>query len=154
MRTVTHIPLLYKPDPAAECAPPAVRDNLGEMLKILTTVQNEPEAEMVSEWLAEAGIRSVAQMNSQGIRLGPAASRDVYVEEADYERALEVLNAEVPSEQELAALSQAATQPTQPRGRDEAGEPHEPGEIPIPTEAEVMDGLRRAAAPEPPQETT
>jgi len=82
--------------------------------KRVTTVGNEAEAEMVREALSEAGIRCSLQMSSEGIRLGAAASRDVYVEEQDYDKALEVLNAAAPSEEELARLS------------DEAGEGHTP----------------------------
>jgi hypothetical protein len=81
--------------------------------KVVATVNTEAEAEMVCESLSEAGIDSRAQMSGQGIGLGGAASRDVYVEEQDYEQALEVLNAAVPSEEELARLS------------DEAGEERE-----------------------------
>ncbi len=70
---------------------------------------------MVGEWLSEAGIRSLPQMSSGNIRLGAAAPRDIYVDAKDYEKALEVVNAEVPSEDELAALSEAAaTQPPAP----------------------------------------
>ncbi|HMD52778.1 MAG TPA: DUF2007 domain-containing protein, partial [Solirubrobacteraceae bacterium] len=72
---------------------------MDEELRIVTTVGNEAEAEMAREWLAEAGIRSLAQMSSKGIRLGAAAERDIYVDASDYDRALEVLNAEVPSEE-------------------------------------------------------
>ena len=94
---------------------------MSDDLKLVTTVGNEAEAEMVTESLSEAGIRSMAQMSSTGIRLGAAADRDIYVEVKDYERALEVLNAAVPSEEELAALSQAAVHPAEPEDEDEAG---------------------------------
>jgi len=77
-------------------------------LKFVTTVGNEAEAEMVAESLSEAGIRSMAQLNSAGIRLGAAAARDIYVDEQDHERALEVLDADVPSDEELARLSEEA----------------------------------------------
>jgi hypothetical protein len=70
----------------------------------------------------------------------------MYVSASDYERAVEVLNAEVPSDEELAELSQqAVTQPTQPRGRDAGGEPSEPLEIPVPEEQDVDDALGNAA---------
>ena len=119
---------------------------MSDTLRIVTTVENEAEAEMVAEWLSEAGIRSVAQMSSGNIRLGAAAPRDVYVAEGDYDRALEVINAEVPSEEELAALSEAAvTQPTQPKGRDREGRPYESVEIPIPEKADVLGALEDAA---------
>jgi len=82
-------------------------------LKIVTTVGNEAEAEMVGESLSEAGIRSLAQPSSKGIRLGAAAERDIYVEQQDYDRALEVLSAAVPSEEELIALSEGALPPAE-----------------------------------------
>ena len=88
---------------------------MSDELKILTTVSNEAEAEMIGEWLSEAGIRSMPQLSAGNIRLGAAAPRDVYVAEEDYDRALEVVNSEVPSEEELAALSDAAvTEPDEP----------------------------------------
>jgi hypothetical protein len=83
-------------------------------LKIVTTVSNEAEAEMVCESLSEAGIRSMPQMSSGNIRLGAAAPLDVYVEEQHYDRALEVLNAAVPSDGELARLSHEAGERSAP----------------------------------------
>ena len=79
-----------------------------EELRIVATAGNETEAEMIGEWLSEAGIRSMPQLSSRGIRLCAAAERDIYVEARDYDRALEVINGEAPSEAELAALSEAA----------------------------------------------
>jgi Putative prokaryotic signal transducing protein len=106
---------------------------MAEELRIVTTVSNEAEAEMVGEWLSEAGIRSMPQLSSGNIRLGAAAPREVYVEAKDYDRALEVINAEVPSEAELAALSDAAvTQQTQPKGTNKDGRPYQPTNIPVP----------------------
>jgi hypothetical protein len=81
-------------------------------LKIVTTVSNEAEAEMVCESLSEAGIRSVPQMSSGNIRLGAAAPLDVYVEEQHYDRALEVLNAA--GDEELARLSHEAGERSAP----------------------------------------
>lgn len=80
---------------------------MAEDLRIVTTVGNEAEAEMVREQLTEAGIRSIAQISTKGIRLGAAAERDIYVAAEHYDRAIEVLSADVPSEAELEALSQA-----------------------------------------------
>jgi len=37
------------------------------------------------------------------------------------------------------------TQPTQPKGRDKDGKPHEPIEIPVPTEGDVMGLLEKVA---------
>jgi len=91
--------------------------------RVVATVSTEAEAEMVRELLSEAGIRSRAQMSgggiglgvlTGGIGLGAAASRDVYVEEQDYDKALEVLNAAVPSEEELARLSDEAGEGSAP----------------------------------------
>ncbi len=110
---------------------------MGGDLRIVTTVANEAEAEMVGEWLTEAGIRAMPQMNSNGIRLGAAAGRDIYVATEDYDRAVEVINAEVPSEAELEALSQQPTQPAQ----------GDPIEIPVPRREDVEDLLSRAAQP-------
>ena len=82
--------------------------------KIVATVSTEAEAEMVCESLSEAGIGSKAQMSGEGIGLGAAAWRDVYVDEQDYDKALEVLNAAVPSEEELARLSDEAGEGSAP----------------------------------------
>ena len=77
-------------------------------LKVVTTVSNQAEAEMVCESLAEAGIRSMPQMSGGNIRLGAAAPLDVYVEQQDFDKALAVLNAAAPSDEELARLSDEA----------------------------------------------
>jgi len=82
---------------------------MSDDLRIVTTVSNEAEAEMVAERLSEAGIRHMARMGSGGIRLGAAAARDVYVEAQDLDRAREVLKADEGfSEEELARLSEEA----------------------------------------------
>jgi len=85
------------------------RFEMPDELRILTTVNNEAEAEMVSERLSEAGIRHMARMAGGGIRLGAAAARDIYVEEQDLERAHEVLRVDEGfSDDELARLSEEA----------------------------------------------
>jgi len=83
----------------------------GEELRLLTTVANEAESEMVMERLSEAEIRSMPHLHPDNIRLGPAAPLDIYVAARDYDAAVEVLSAEVPSEAELDALSQQAPPP-------------------------------------------
>ena len=83
-----------------------------EDLRLLTTVANEAEAEMVMESLTEAGIRSMPQIHPGGIRLGAAAAQDIFVEAGDYDRAVDVINAAVPSEAELTALSEEAGEAT------------------------------------------
>jgi hypothetical protein len=123
---------------------------MADELRIVTTAGNETEAEMIAEWLSEAGIRSMPQLSSRGIRLGAAAERDIYVEAKDYDRALEVINSETPSEAELAALSDAAaTQQSRPKGTDELGEAHESVEIPVPKGEDWDRALDRATEPEP-----
>jgi hypothetical protein len=125
---------------------------MAEELRIVTTVGSEAEAEMVGEWLSEAGIRSMPQLSSGNIRLGAAAPREVYVEAKDHDRAIEVINGEVPSEAELAALSDAAvTQQTQPKGTDKDGKPYRPTDIPVP-ERSAFDRLIARAANTPPRE--
>jgi hypothetical protein len=123
---------------------------MAEELRIVATAGNETEAEMIAEWLAEAGIRSMPQMSSRGIRLGAAAERDIYVDADDYDRALEVINGEVPSEAELAELSEAAvTQKTKPAAADEQGRPDESLEIPVPKAPDWEAALKRASGPQP-----
>jgi Putative prokaryotic signal transducing protein len=126
---------------------------MAEELRVVATAGNETEAEMIGEWLSEAGIRSMPQMSSRGIRLGAAAERDIYVEAKDYDRALEVINGEAPSEAELAALSEAAaTQQSQPKGTNRAGEPNEPLEIPVPKAGDWERALDQATGPKSPPE--
>ena len=82
---------------------------MSEDLRIVTTVTNEAEAEMVAERLSEAGIRHMSRTASGGIRLGAAAARDVFVEERDLDRAREVLKVDEGfSEEELSRLSDEA----------------------------------------------
>jgi uncharacterized protein YaaQ len=82
---------------------------MAEDLKIVTTVSNEAEAEMVAERLSEADIRFTVRLASGGIRLGAAAARDVYVEEQDLDRAREMLAVDEGfSDEELARLSDEA----------------------------------------------
>lgn len=63
-------------------------------LRVVTTVTNEPEASMICELLAQSGIGAIQKLGSGvGSAWGGAGPRDVYVEEADLERAREVLSA-------------------------------------------------------------
>ncbi|SRR6478609_5864542 len=96
-------------EPAREYAAP-----MSEELRVVTTVGNQAESEMVIERLSEAGIRSMPQMHPDNIRLGPAAPLDIYVEASRYEEAVEALNAAVPSDAELDALSQEAVREDRP----------------------------------------
>ncbi len=82
---------------------------MSEEPKIVTTVGNEAEAEMVAERLSEAGIEHMSRVASGGIRLGAAAARDVYVAAKDFDRAVEVLKIDEGfSDDELARLSEQA----------------------------------------------
>jgi hypothetical protein len=82
-----------------------------EDLKIVTTVDNEAEAEMVGERLSEAGISFTVRLASGGIRLGAAAGRDVCVDGPDLDRAREALAVDEGfSDEELARLSDEAGQ--------------------------------------------
>jgi hypothetical protein len=113
---------------------------MSDQLQPLTSAGSKAEAELIGEWLAEAGIRSIAQTSAAGVRLGDAAERTVYVDVDDHARALEVLNAEVPSQVELAALGHAPTQPTIPA----TGEPIE---IPVPRRDQIERLISRSAQP-------
>jgi len=86
------------------------------MLKIVTSVSSEPEAEMVCARLAEAGIQAMPQRSTGGPTWGISGARDVYVDEQDLDRAHEVLKADEGSfsDEELARLSDEA-------GREAAG---------------------------------
>jgi uncharacterized protein YaaQ len=80
-----------------------------DQLKLVTSVSNEAEAEMVAERLSEAGIRFSVRLASGGIRLGAAAARDLYVDEQDLDRARETLDADEGfTDEELARLSDEA----------------------------------------------
>jgi hypothetical protein len=81
-------------------------------LKVVATVANEAEAELVRTRLADAGIQALAQRTIGGPQWGSSGSRYVYVDEADLDRATAVLAAqEEPfSEDELARLSEEAAQ--------------------------------------------
>jgi hypothetical protein len=82
---------------------------MSDEVKIVASVSNEAEAEMVGERLSEAGIRFSVRIASGGIRLGAAAARDVYVEGRDFDRAREVLDVDEDfSAEELARLSDEA----------------------------------------------
>jgi hypothetical protein len=81
--------------------------------RLLTTVSNEAEAHMLLERLSEAGVRAWPS----GLPQFPA--RDIYVEEADLERAREALQAAGLSEAELVQAEEedaAARRLAQPNG--------------------------------------
>jgi hypothetical protein len=79
-------------------------------LKIVATVANEAEAEMVCGRLSDAGIHAISQRTIGGPEWGWSGGRYVYVDEADVDRASALLNSEEGSfsEDELARLSDEA----------------------------------------------
>lgn len=65
---------------------------------------------MLCERLLDAGIRALEKPNSGigGMQIGGGGGREVYVQEQDAERALELLGMQEFSDEELAALSEQA----------------------------------------------
>jgi Putative prokaryotic signal transducing protein len=73
----------------------------------LATVANEFEADMILTRLSEAGVRAWPSVEGPFGRGGTGETRDIYVEDADLERAREVLAAaESIGEDELRTLSE------------------------------------------------
>jgi hypothetical protein len=79
-------------------------------LKIVATVANEAEAELVCGRLSGAGIHAISQRTIGGPEWGWSGGRYVYVDEADLGRASALLESEEGSfsEDELARLSEEA----------------------------------------------
>jgi hypothetical protein len=84
------------------------------MLKIVAGAPNEPQATLIVERLAAAGITAISQLSSGNPEFGAGGGRMVYVEERDLERARAVLETEEPpfDEDELARLSEEAGKET------------------------------------------
>jgi Putative prokaryotic signal transducing protein len=97
---------------------------LASMLKIATSTGNEPEAQLACSRLAAEGIHSMLQPSGVGGARGWGAvgACDVYVEEADLQRAREVLKTEPVSEEELIREEElaASTGPPDPDVGDPA----------------------------------
>jgi hypothetical protein len=76
---------------------------LTAMLKIAASTRNELEAQVVCSRLAAEGIHTMLQQSGVGGARGwgAAGACDVYVDEADLERAHDVLKTEPVSEEEL-----------------------------------------------------
>jgi hypothetical protein len=62
-----------------------------DALRVVATVRSEPEAELIRQRLAQAGISAVAQRSIGGPEWGASGSRYVYVRAAELERARAVL---------------------------------------------------------------
>ncbi len=80
------------------------------MLRPVAGAQNEPQAELIVQRLAAAGISAVSQLSSGNPEFGSSGGRTIYVEEADIERARAALADEGPAftDDELAELSERA----------------------------------------------
>jgi hypothetical protein len=91
------------------------------LLKVVTSVSSEPEAQLISARLSEAGVQAIARRSIGGPEWGVSGARDVYVEEHDLRRAREILAAdESVSEDELADLSDAAPAELQDSGESKS----------------------------------
>ncbi len=104
---------------------------------------------MVVGDLEGAGIRATQRSGAQGSGLwGAPAPCDILVDEQDLDRALGVLNVPV-SEDELVQAEEkaAATQLTQPKGKDTDGSPAKPVEIPVPKVSTFRAAIRKVAQP-------
>ncbi len=66
----------------------------GDALCVAATAEGEPEAELIRQRLAQAGITAVIQRTIGGPEFGAAGSRYVYVTAAELELARSVLSAE------------------------------------------------------------
>ena len=83
------------------------------MLKIAVSASNEPEAQLVCSRLSAAAIHSMLQSSGAGGArgLGAGGACDVYVEEADLERARELLKTEPVSEEASSTKRNSRRQP-------------------------------------------
>jgi DNA-binding IclR family transcriptional regulator len=88
------------------------------VLRPVAGAQNEPQAELIVQRLAAAGISAVSQLSSGNPEFGSSGGRTIYVEEADLERARAALADEEPAftDDELAELSEQAARDARERG--------------------------------------
>jgi hypothetical protein len=80
------------------------------MLRPVAGARTEPEAELIVQRLAQAGISAVSQLSSGNPEFGSSGGRTIYVEDVDVERAREALAGQENefSDEELAELSERA----------------------------------------------
>lgn len=71
----------------------ATLPQMSDERRVVTTADNEAEAELICGRLAEAGIHAVAQRAIGGPEWGASGSRYIYVAAGDYERAKAWLDA-------------------------------------------------------------
>jgi hypothetical protein len=96
----------------------------GRELQVVATAANEPEADLIVQRLAQAGITATSQRTIGGPEWGTSGSRNIYVEATQRERARELLETtEGISEEQLARLSEQPSPPAEPSdqgpGRDD-----------------------------------
>jgi hypothetical protein len=94
-----------------------VRDDSqeGRGLQVVAAAANEPEADLIVQRLAQAGISATSQRTIGSAEWGTSGSQYIYVEAAQRERAREVLRATAGiSEEQLARLSEEASPLTEP----------------------------------------
>jgi hypothetical protein len=91
------------------------------VLRPVAGAQNEPQAELIVQRLAAAGISAVSHLSSGNPEFGASGGRRIYVEETDIERAREALADAEPAftDDELAELSEQAARDA--LGRGDAG---------------------------------
>ena len=65
---------------------------MADKLAVVATTANEPEAALLCQRLAEAGIHAIAQRAIGGPEWGSSGSRYIYVKATDVERASSLLN--------------------------------------------------------------
>jgi hypothetical protein len=69
-------------------------DKKAHRLEVVATAGSEPEADLIRQRLAEAGVPSISQRSIGGPEWGVSGAQYVYVESAHLERAREVLGGE------------------------------------------------------------
>ncbi len=89
------------------------------MLRPVAGAANEPQAELIVQQLAQAGISAVSHLSSGNPEFGASGGRTIYVEEDDVERARAALASAGPefSDEELAELSERAAREARERGQ-------------------------------------
>ncbi len=80
------------------------------VLRPVAGAQNEPQAELIVQRLAAAGVSAVSHLSSGNPEFGSSGGRTIYVEEKDVERARAALADEQPefTDEELSELSERA----------------------------------------------
>jgi hypothetical protein len=93
-------------------------------LKLVTSVASSAEAEIIRQLLLAAGIHSISQRNIGGPEWGPSGGQSVFVDEAQLDNAIAVLQADegAVSDEELARQSEEAGREASEQSDRDAGE--------------------------------